>query len=267
MAFYAANFAYDGIIGSEYGLRISSSDGEDTSDGATVTIQTQEMYRRPKQILVGVQQTPVLEIPITINTRYELSATEDSVISNWLFGSLNYKKLQILQPDMQYMYFNCILKDKQTIRVGNIIRGYTATITCDSPFAWEYPRTVTKSYPGSYIAYDDFIINNTSDNADYTYPTLTITANVFGGDITITNLSDVSGSSTRTFKITGMPANEVITVDNDLQIISASPSGTNFLPYLDGYKWLRYVKGENHLLVEGSVASLEFEHSFARKVS
>lgn len=269
MAFYAANFAYNGIISSEYGLKITSADsGEDSYAGATVELTTQELYRRPKVLLLGVQQKPVLSIPITINAKTELSATEDSVISNWLFGSLNYKKLQILQPDMQYVYFNCIFTDKQTIRVGNIIRGYTATIVCDSPFAWEYPRTITKNYgANSYSAYDSFIINNTSDNADYTYPKLTITGNAFGGTLTITNSSDVSGSVTRVFTLTNIPAGEVITVDNDLQIISASPSGTNMLPYFTGYNWLRYVKGENNFTVEGNVASLVFENTFARKIS
>jgi len=267
MGFYANNFAYNGIISSEYGLTISSESGAGSSDGANVELITQELYRRPKSLLLGVQQTPVLEIPITINTRYELSSTEDSVISNWLFGNMNYKKLQILQPDMQYVYFNCIFTEKETLRVGNIIRGYNATIVCDSPFAWEYPRTVTKSYGASYIAYDNFIINNTSDNADYTYPELTITVNAFGGSLSITNVSDVSGSSARVFTLTNLPANEVITVDNDLQTISASPSGTNFLPYFTDYNWLRYVKGENNFVVEGSVSSLVFQHEFARKVS
>lgn len=271
MAFYAANFAYDGIISSEYGLRITSTNSEDISDGANVELLTQKIYRKPKVFLLGVEQTPVLEIPVTISVPDQLSATEDSIISNWLFGNLNYKKLQILQYDMQYVYYNCIFTNKQTIRYGNVIRGYNATISCDSPFAWEYPQTISYSYGNvSPYVFDRITINNTSDNADYTYPILTFKMNVFGGDLSVVNNSDMitSGSSIqlREFLFEGLEAEEEITIDNDHQIITSS-TGQNRLPNLTDYNWMRYVKGNNVLDIEGNIESISFTHQFARKMS
>lgn len=271
MAFYAANFAYDGIISSEYGLRITSMDSEDISDGANVELLTQKIYRKPTVFLLGVEQTPVLEIPVKINVPDQLSATEDSIISNWLFGNLNYKKLQILQYDMQYVYYNCIFTNKQSIRYGNVIRGYNATISCDSPFAWEYPQTVSYDYgTGTSSVFDRVIINNTSDNGDYTYPTMTFKMNVFGGNLSIVNNSDIltSGSvtSTREFLFEDLDPEEEITIDNDHQIITSSTGG-NRLPNFTGYNWMRYVKGNNIFDIEGNIESVSFTHQLARKMS
>jgi len=282
MPFYAANFIYNGIISSEYGLRITSSSGESSDAGSDVALFTQEIYRRPRIYLMGVQQSPTLEIPFEINTRYELSATEDSVISNWLFGQMNYKKLQIVQSDMQYVYYNAIFTGKTTVKVGNIIRGYSGIVKCDSPFAWEYAKTITRNSTtvplrynvNGYLTDDYFTINNTSDNADYTYPTITFTMNKFGGDLSITNSSD----NNREFLFTDLSPNEVITVDNDLQTISSSIVGVNrllnFVHYeLDGsisdtsYNWFRYVPKENDLAISGNVISVAFQHQFARKIA
>lgn len=263
MGFYAKNFIYDGIMSSEYGLSITSSSDSDSTSGADVNLYTQQIYRRPKLYLTGVQQSPALSIPIDINVPVELSATEDSVISKWLFGSLNYKKLQIVQPDMQYVYYNCIIAGKQTKRVGNIIRGYSGVISCDSPFAWEFPKTISRSYnEHNYLSVDSFVINNTSDNADYTYPTVSFTMNSYGGDLSIINSSD----SNRNFLFTGLLPNEVITVDSDLQIITSS-LGYNRLPNFIDYNYMRYVKGANDLVVSGNIISLSFTHQFARKMS
>lgn len=266
MAFYAANFIYDSVISSEYGLHITSGDGDSNWSAASVELHTQSIYRRPRNYLLGVQQTPVLSIPVQINVPVELSAEESAAVSSWLFGQMNYKKLQIIQSDMQYVYFNCIFTSPQLIRVGNIIRGFSSTIVCDSPFAWEFPKTTTYSYNANgYMAYEDITMVNSSDNPDYTYPTISFTMNNIGGGLTITNNSDTSGSSSREFIFTGLSAGEVITVNNDYQLITSS-TGTNRLSNFN-YKWLRYVPKANELHVEGNISSLSFTNQFARKFS
>jgi hypothetical protein len=278
MAFYAANFIYNGIMSSEYGLRITSNleEGIGVNVGADVELKTESLYRRPKEYLLGVQQTPVLQLPVEISVLGELSAAEDSVVSNWLFGNMNYKKLQIVQPDMQYVYYNCIFTGKNTNRTGNIITGYTAVIYCDSPFAWEFPKTITYDYGGNtYVVNDDIKINNTSDNADYTYPTVVFKMNIFGGDLSIINSDD----DDREFLFEDLSPSETVTVDNDLQIITTNKAGVNrlenFVQY-DGnneiidatsYKWMRYVKGVNNLAISGNIETIAFTHQFAKKMS
>jgi len=266
MSFYAANFIYDSIISSEYGLRISSDNSNESSSGANVELYTQQIYRRPKVYLLGVQQAPVLTIPIYITVPDQLSSTESSVISKWLFGRMNYKKLQIIQSDMQYVYYNCIFTDPTVERVGNVIRGYHSNIVCDSPFAWEYPKTLTYNYQSlkpQYAIGGSLVINNTSDNADYTYPSVEFTMNNSGGLLSITNATDGS----RVFSFTGLSAGETIAVDNDIQTITSSISGANRLSNFVDYKWLRYVPGINTLWILGDITTISFTHQFAKKIS
>ena len=84
MAFYGVNFIYDGIPASEYGLRISSLSEQGESVGASVELITQDIYRRPTVYLLGVKQTPVLSIPISVTVKDELTASQSSVISHCL---------------------------------------------------------------------------------------------------------------------------------------------------------------------------------------
>lgn len=264
MGFYASNFVYNNIISSEYGLRISSlNDSGSDHSAATVELFTQNIYRRPKVYLLGVQQTPVLTIPISVTTPTELSSTESSTISRWLFGQMNYKKLQILQPDMQYIYFNCIFTEPQILRIGNIIRGYTATIVCDSPFAWEYPYWSTHEYSEEWFEISDSIsINNSSDNPDYTYPTVQFKINQFGGGISIINNTD----NGREFVFENLSPNEIIRVDSEVQSITSS-TGLNRFTNFTGYKWFRYVPNKNNLSISGNVGYVSFLHHFAKKVA
>jgi len=99
---------------------------------------------------------------------------------------------------------------------------------------------------------------------------MTFKMNVFGGDLSIVNNSDVltSGSVTyaREFLFEGLDAEEEITIDNDHQIITSS-TGENRFPNLTGYNWMRYVKGNNILDIEGNIESISFTHQFARKIS
>ena len=262
MAFYSSNFIYDGIISSEYGLRISTFGGEEENFSlANVELITQSIYRKPKVFLLGINQTPVLEIPITITVPQELSAEETSVISRWLFGQMGYKVLQILQPDMQYIYFNCIFTEPEIIKIGNITRGFNAVITCDSPYAWEYSKAITYAYnPNNFIVFDNIKINNTSDNPDYTYPTVSFTMNKFGGYLNITNTSD----SNRVFRFYDLLPNEVIEINNDLQTITSS-TGQNRIENFN-YYWFRYIPNLNEFIIEGNITEIEFTNIFVKKM-
>lgn len=264
MAFYGVNFLYNGIPASEFGLRISSLSEQENSVGASVELMTQSIYRRPKEYLLGVKQSPVLNIPITITVQDELTATQVSAISKWLFGQSTYKKLQIVQPDMEYVYFNCIFTNPTLIQVGNITRGFSATAVCDSPFAWEFPKATNYNFR-DYLVMESIVFNNTSDSSDYLYPILLARANMFGGYLRITNNSDTD----RTFSIYNLQPNEVVVIDNDLQYATGADTGVNHLRDMaySGYKWFRYVPGANHLSVEGNIDALTFINQFPKKIS
>jgi len=263
MAFYAYNFIYDGIPASEYGLRISSLSEQEETLGASTELITQDIYRRPNVYLLGVKQTPVLSIPISVTVKGELTAEQSSAISRWLFGRESYKKLQILQPDMENIYFNCIFQNPSLIKVGNITRGFTAIAVCDSPFAWEYPKKEMFTFD-NYSVYENILVNNTSDSSDYYYPKMEIRTNIFGGFIEIINASDKN----RMWGASDLGPNESLIVDNNLQTIvnTADENRIDSLIYY-GYKWFRFVPGANYLTIKGNVSYLAFINTFPKKIS
>ena len=108
---------------------------------------------------------------------------------------------------------------------------------------------------------DDIVFTNKSDNSDYLYPSLVITMNSFGGDVTITNSSDAN----RVFEITSLTAGEIITVDNDRGMLTSSLD----LRRMGSFNklWFRMPQGRNEFNISGNVESVVMSYDFARKVT
>ena len=260
MAFFGRTFIFNDVPSETYGLYLgqSGSSGEDTNAAGTdVSLLTQKIYRRPVPLFYGAEQTPVLQFPISMYTiNDELTAADFSDVSTWLFGQMGYKKLRIVQNDMQDIYFNCFLTAPQIVRIGNIIRMITATVVCDAPWGWGEPKIYTYSYnPNEYCPLDNIRIDNISDNNFYTYPTsLIIETNLFGGIITITNTEDNNRQSIwgniSPFYISLSP-NETVTMNCDLQTISSDLSAYPLANFNKNF--LRLVQGTNNLTVVGNI--------------
>ena len=262
MSFFSKNFVFNGIPSETYGVYITNL-GENesyTSGGGNIDINTQSVFRRSVPYFYGATQGNVLSFRCAITSPDEITAGVSRSISRWLFGHLEYKKLQITQEDMQMSYFNCFLNNPETLRIGNIIHGYSFDVVCDAPYAWEFPKTLTKTYTAE-LASEDFTFQNISDDNDYLYPELVITFNSFGGNLTVTNTSD----SDREFTLTGLLANEVLTIDNDRGILSTDQPD---LLRMDKFNknWFRLVSGRNDLELSGNISSFVMNYNLARKV-
>ena len=220
MAFYGRSFIYDSVPSEMYGLYISDIDVNAVNDmmaSSEMEIAEQKIFRRATPYFYGSTPSPKLSYDFSAFSEKEMDAELFSLVSKWLFSSRSYKKFQIDQPDLQTSYFNCILSEPKVKKVGNMIFGFTCTVTCDSPFMWKFPTTEIRTY--SSTVDDTFIFNNSSDDSGgYLYPVFVITMNTFGGGFTITNNSD----SGRVFQFNSLSAGETITVDNSLQTISSS---------------------------------------------
>ena len=257
MAFYARSFTFDGIQSERFSLTISSADSNATETSNMVgdsKLYTEKLFRRTDEFLLGVSIDPVLEFPITCMTdNTELTAPELQLIGNWLFGKRNYAELRIMQPDMGDVLFDCFLINPKIIRVGNLIRGVSATVHCKN--AWGLKQAKTYTYSTSPITHD-----NLSDESGYTYPTLVVTTDAFGGTITWVNTSDAN----RTGILTSMQANEVITIDNSLQIISSSTGLRRLANFNKNF--FRLVNGRNTITFSGALASFAITYSDASKI-
>ena len=252
MPFYGKSFIFDGVPSEFYNLYLGqvAGEGESITSGSDVSLLTQKIYRRPAPYLYGVEQTPVLQFPLSAYVPGELPAPDYSKVAGWLFGQKNYKVLRICQEDMQDTYFNVFFTIPEIMRVGNIIRAFTASVICDSVWGYREPKTHTLNGYTGVTMNDTFEIFNESANVAYTYPTsLIITSNPFGGSVTITNVTD----NNRQF-IFALSPNEVLTINNDLQTVSST---VNDYPLESFNKhWLRLLKGNNVFTITGSITGI-----------
>lgn len=265
MAFYAKTFIYNDVPSELYSMVISSNSGDETTNASpNLNIITQEIFRRPKPYFYGVQQTPVLEFPVSIRTtEVEITAEDAALTQKWLFGQMNYKKLRIVQPDMEDIYFNCFLVDPQIVRVGNMIRGFDAKVICDSPFA--YGMTKTATYTTNFASDQTFTIYNSSENLYYTYPTISFTiTNAANRRFTIKNTSD----NNRIMEFTNLQINETITIDNDLQIVTSSTGLKRISNMSSPINFFRLLSGVNNIVVvSGGITNFTMSYTPLKRMN
>ena len=224
-------------------------DGTSPSAGkfaSGVTVVEQKLSNRWRPLFYGAKLEGKLQFEIVFGVnqkridkneyldRYELEA-----IGSWLTGHDRYLWLEVMQEDMEYFRYRCIITDLQMVEFGNLPMALKATVSCDGPYAYLYPQTFEYSVDGSAII--DFF--NESSHNGYYFPVLEYEP-VGTGTLTITNHSD----GDRAFELKEHPAAEKVTVDNDLGIMTAD---TDMYPYFN-FKFLRFVKGNNHLTVSGN---------------
>jgi hypothetical protein len=236
-SFYAYDFMYDDIPSQRFDLKIITFEDGGLFSGvgsANVNILSQRVLRKSKPYFLGRTQEPVLEFPLTFGTASPISGMDRDLISAWLFGRAAFKKLYIMQDDLNGAYFNCMFKDPEPQYVGNMNYAFNCTVSCDSPFAYGAEKTISGSLVGEYKSIE---IYNSSSEDEYLYPTLNL---IIGGGTSLsyymTNYSDgerVSGFSS-------IPATSSIelTVNNDMQMITSDTTG--LLSYFN-YNWFRLV--------------------------
>lgn len=263
MSFYGKSFMYAGKSSEEYNLEIANIDGggvTSNSSSGQVEIIKQMIFRRPRPYFYGVYYSDSLVFPVSFFSPDEITAVDASQISAWLFGNLDYKDLAIIQPDMDSFYIRCIFSNPQAIRAGNVIVGFNCDCICDSQFAYEYEKTKTYTLtPGSGSTINFY---NFSDYPGYLYPTIdfTISGSGTGNYFSIINTSD----SNRTFTFAGLSGSEVITVNNDLCIITSS-YGNNRLSSFNK-NFFRFIPGVNTLTVTGNASELNITYQFLKRI-
>jgi len=260
--FWGKSFIWDGIPSETYNLGIVNFDtGKINSPaGSDIEIFTKSVYRKPKTYLFGVSQTPVLQFSLTIGSPDYIDGTTRNLIEQYLFGHTTFKILQIFESDLQDIYFNCLITKGVGSYVGNLNIGYECDIVCDSPWAYEFPKTITKTYANDIITDEDYTYYNTSANNDYTYALVDFTLNNIGDSFTLTNESD----NDRQYIFTGLSNGENIYTDNDRQILT-SDTGLRRMTNFNKH-WFRLVPGANNLNINGGLSEFILTVQNARKV-
>lgn len=272
--FHASNFIFDGTPSHLFDLKIINFTGGEVFSGkgsSNVNIYTQRTFRKSAPYYLGRSEEPVLEFELTFGRHTEVSAKERSIISAWLFGRAGYKKLEILQDDLQGAWFNCFLTEPTSIYIGNMNYAFTCKVICDSPYAYSPQKMLTYSWQSLGSTYEtlNFEIYNNSSEDNYLYPNLEFTFKSSGSNMQITNHTD--GSRVFSFyDVTEAPIIDIeddyltITVNNDLQMIETS-SNELVLDYFNK-NWFRLLPGNNVLTMYGQITLMNIIYNERLKI-
>lgn len=268
MSFGGLDFIFDGQYSENYGLKIMSINGNyttDSSGGCGIEVFADWVYRNPSAFHQGVAQNEPLEFDIELVSEDELAGIMRSKISKWLFGRMNYCKLQIVQRDLQDIYFNCHLLDPQLTYIGNYCHGISCKVQCDAPWAWQIEKTftATNGKTGEWDEQTPYVWRhyNDSDDADYTYPEVEFQIGEHDdATVSVINIDD----NDREFKFEHLQSGEIIKVDCRSQTLESSTGllrSENF-----NKKFLRLSPGVNRLQLQGDFSYLKIKYRNARKV-
>ena len=262
MPFYATSFSYDGIPSETYGLVISEIDGSGVSKSpgsGPVEIYSQKIFKRATPFFYGATPSETMKFTMSAHAIDELTAVDFELIQKWLFSNRSYKKLQIFQPDLVDVFFNAMFNSPEIARVGNNIVGFTAEVQTNAPYAFLFPKTTTYNSSSPVVDSTHTFVNSSDDIENYLYPSFVITVNAFGGNVSITNVTD----SNRISSFTGLAAGEAITLNSDLQTLSSSTHLYRLSTF--NKKWPRLLPGRNVLRFQGAVASVAMTTTFVSR--
>ncbi len=251
-SFYAYDFEFDGVSSQMFDLKIISFEDGGLFNGigsSNINIITQQVLRKSKPYFLGRTQEPVLEFKLTFGRAHPISAEERSIISKWLFGRANYKKLHILQDDLLGAYFNCFLTNPEPMYIGGVNYAFQVNVVCDSPFAYRDKKIV---FTNAGNVWRQTIYNNSSEEA-YTYPLLTYTLKA-GAGVTATdgiifrkyidNTYTGTYSDTRLFPLGD---NSSGSINNDTQVITGTPAPGLTILQCFSKNWFKLDPGANFI--------------------
>lgn len=253
MAFYGSEFLFDGRSCREYGLEMydfGSTTQGDVSFPSTGKIHEERLLSRYSSLFYGVSQNQALEFTLVfgptidaIDAGVPMDRYEIADIAGWLTGHNEYKWLDIIQPDTIHFRYKCIVSDLKLITYGKMPWAFSCKISCDSPFAYTFPKTFTYKVAGES---NNTLLSESTYNGYYK-PKI-ILSNVSGGSFSIMNKSD----NDRIFAFQNLPAIATeISIDNDTMIIKHENGSLNLYPYFN-YHFFRLVRGKNELYFKGN---------------
>lgn len=282
-SFYGYDFVYDDIPSQKWDLKIITFEDGGLFNGvgsSDINIITQRVLRKSKPYYLGRTQETVLEFPLTFGTAAPISGLERDMISAWLFGRSIYKKLYILQDDLNGAYFNCFLTKPEPLYIGGLNYAFTCNVTCDSPWAYSPEHIVSGSFAGGQNF--SFNIYNSSSEDEYLYPSvyfkLTATSiPQYQRSLTFSNATD----NYRHFNWAYLYDKDEITVDNDLQIVTLDntinpfprtsdidqSSIVSLLNCFIDKNWFRLLPKNNEIIAAvGANSIIDFEIRFTERM-
>lgn len=252
MAFTGTSFFFDGISSQQYGLMLCNTDSADQEAGMVggkLSIQEDRLARRTTGLHYGVANNEAKEFPLVFivsdDTR-RLDRYDIARVGAWLTGHADYKELVIVQPDMEGVFYRCLITELEQIEVGMRTIGFTAQVTCDGPYAYRRMPRTELSFSGT----ASVLYHNMSNVNDYYCPVMEVAST--GTEFRMENTTDGT-----VFSLSGMPAGtRTLRIDTLNQVMTSSDGLDLYQYWNDGIDkaFPRFVRGDNQLVITGEGA-------------
>ena len=258
----ALPFLYDNKPSERFGLFLINLGDKgivSSSGGGKATTKKEYINRNFTAFDYGLIQNNSMSFEFIFGSLRLLDRQEIDVIQSWLINQIAPKKLQIVQNDLENVYFQCRLMNPEIISIDNVPFAFKATVECNQPFALEPYRT--KIYTPTLSINNLIHYNNTSNN-DYTRPIIEVTMGTATTSVKITNNSDGG----RFIELASLSPNEIITLDSAKQMITSSLGLHRLNNFTTNKHWFRLVQGKNDIRINGILASFKITSQNVRKV-
>lgn len=265
---YGSHFEYGGVSSRVYGLIFATVEtNRTTSVSGQINGQTIFDERTKRQYLINddYSASPLtLEVEFVTDDDRTLNHFERRDIERWLFNRHDYRKLyldidddcygetvQIMRGLQKRLYLNCRFVGARKLEYQGGIVGYIATLEADSGYWWQdavtYPFEVDNEDESAVTVVS---VTTDTDIDDYIYPIVSITVGDTGGEIKLINNTD---DSTRFTTLTGLSANDVITINGEISYLTDS----YYEKFVDP-NFPRLLDGENNITIQGNVSAISF---------
>lgn len=240
-------FVFDGESSQSYGLYICDIAGKSQSDvsfGNKASIIEARTIGRLTPLHFGVNYHGApLQFKLVFGRDTPVDRFEFERISLWLTGHQDYKWLQIVQPDMQHVFYKCLITELTPITVAWTPYGFEATVTCDCPYAYGREEIIMADVDGE----TEITVPNMGSVREPIRPLVSFLHSGDNDTLSITNETDAS----RKMLLEGIPTgNYTIMIDNHNGIIRGEGVTYNFYQSFN-MNFLRLLQGNNNLVVCG----------------
>lgn len=231
----------------------------DAAFGTTVSLSEDRPARRYRPLHYGANLTGWLEFTLTFGAQeYGLDRFDLEAVAAWLTGHQDYRWLTIDQDDLEPVRYRCIIRELRPVTVAGLPVAFTATVQCDGPYAYAYPREESFLLAGR----TDLLLRCDSAHNGYYFPRLKLELDGVSNQFSMVNHAD----GDREFLLSGLPAGVPLTLEADCENCILQETGQGHNPYeWFNFKFFRMVRGDNPVTVTGD-GRLTLQYEFPRNV-
>lgn len=262
IAFYGDEMTFNGVSCTIHGLGMYSEDSNEKITVSNYKSDKTKTYKQNKFLpkkqyedepnYINISLFPLDGEPIT--------RTELNDIEKWLHPDSEFKPLTINQDDMTGLHYNCRLQSMEAETFGNKIMTIHLVFEADSVYVWSDELTSTYTIT---TTPQNCVFNNISSE-NLLRPKYIIKMNASGGTAIITNLAFTDVNQQK-MEFTTLQANEIITIDTELGIVSSNLR-TGVFSLFSYPNFMRLPFGSHTFTVNGNVAEFKIVYSNTKRV-